>query len=95
MRPHKISIKRKKGFNLDHQKNKFVLFIEDGKKFDNELPLDTHIANFIKKFISKKVFKNIALVLPKNNAVYTSTLSRTIKTLNAVVKNGFIYRKHN
>ena len=51
MRPHKISIKRKKSFNLNHQKNKFVLFIDDGKKFDNELPLDIHLANFIKKFI--------------------------------------------
>ena len=61
MRPHKISIKRKKSFNLNHQKNKFVLFIDDGKKFDNELPLDIHIADFLKKFISKKVFKNIAL----------------------------------
>tara|TARA_B100000886_G_C20390568_1_gene478073 strand:- start:302 stop:898 length:597 start_codon:yes stop_codon:yes gene_type:complete len=42
----------------------------------------------------KNSFKNIALVLPKNNDVYTSNLSRTIKTLNAVVKNGFIYRRH-
>ncbi len=61
MRPHKISIKRKKSFNFNHQKNKFVLFIDYGKKFDNELPLDIHIADFLKKFISKKVFKNIAL----------------------------------
>ena len=61
MKPHKISIKRKKSFNLNYQKNKFVLFINDDKNFDNELPLDIHIADFIKKFTSKKVFKNIAL----------------------------------
>ena len=60
MKPHKISIKRKKSFNLNYQKNKFVLFINDDKNFDNELPLDTHIADFLKKFTSKKVFKNIA-----------------------------------
>ena len=60
MKPHKISIKRKKSFNLNYQKNKFVLFINDDRNFDNELPLDAHIADFLKKFTSKKVFKNIA-----------------------------------
>ena len=37
-----------------------MLFINDDKNFDNELPLDAHIADFLKKFTSKKVFKNIA-----------------------------------
>ena len=59
MRPHKISIKRKKSFNLNHQKNKFVLFIDDGKKFDNELPFDLvkgdHI--FIKRHRIHRIHK--------------------------------------
>ncbi len=65
MKPHKILVKRKKSFDLNCQKNKFVLIINDDKKFDNELSLDIHIADFIKKFISKKVFKNIVL----NNSI--------------------------
>ncbi len=39
-------------------------------------------------------FKNIVSVLPKNTDVFTSNLSRTIKTFKATVKNGLIYRKH-
>lgn len=39
-------------------------------------------------------FKNIVSLLPKNAYVYTSNLSRTIKTFNATVSNGFTYRKH-
>ena len=42
----------------------------------------------------KNSFKNIVSVLPKNADVYTSNLSRTIKTFNATVENGLIYRKH-
>jgi broad specificity phosphatase PhoE len=42
----------------------------------------------------KNSFKNIVSVLPKNSDVYTSSLSRTIKTFNATVENGFTYRKH-
>ena len=58
MKPHNISIKRKKGFKLTFQKNKFVLFIGEDGKLDDELPLHSHMAVFIKKFTSKKVFKN-------------------------------------
>ena len=61
MKPHKISIKRKKSFKLTHQKNKFVLFIGEDGQLDYDLPLHSHMAAFIKKFISKKAFKNIAL----------------------------------
>ena len=42
----------------------------------------------------KNSFKNIVSVLPKNADVYTSSLSRTTKTFNATVENGFTYRKH-
>ena len=61
MNPHKITIKRKKSFNLKYQKNKFVLIISKNERLDNDLPLHSDIAAFIRKFISKKVFKNIAL----------------------------------
>ena len=61
MEPYKISIKRNEEFKLTYQKNKFVLFIGEDKKLDGELPLHSHMAAFIKKFISKKAFKNIAL----------------------------------
>ena len=61
MKPHNISIKRKKSFKLTYQKNKFVLFIGEDGKLDDELPLHSQMAGFIKKFISKKAFKNIAL----------------------------------
>ena len=49
MKPHKISIKRKKSFNLYHQKNKFVLFIGEDGLLDNNLPFDSHIEEFLKK----------------------------------------------
>ena len=39
-------------------------------------------------------FKNIVSILPKNADVYTSNLSRTIKTFNATVEEGLVYRKH-
>ncbi len=65
MKPHKISIKRKRDFNLQYQKNKFVLFIGEDVRLDNELPLHGEIAVFIEKFIGKKVFRNIAF----NNSV--------------------------
>ena len=42
----------------------------------------------------KNAFKKLVSVLPENAYVYTSNLSRTIKTFNATVENGFIYRKH-
>ena len=42
MRPHKISIKRKKNFNLKYQKKKFVLFVEEDGRLDPDLPLDSH-----------------------------------------------------
>ena len=61
MKPYKISIKRKKSLKLTHLKNKFVLFIGEDEKLDDELPLHSYMAGFIKKFISKKAFKNIAL----------------------------------
>ena len=35
MKPHKILIKRKKSFDLNHQKNKFVLFIGENSKLDS------------------------------------------------------------
>ena len=60
MRPHKISIKRKKNFNLKYQKNKFVLFIDEDGRLDNDLPLDNHISELIKKFIRTEVFKNLS-----------------------------------
>ena len=65
MRPHKISIKRKKSFNLNYQKNKFVLFVSEGRRLDSGLPLDSNIADMIKKFIDKKVFKNLSF----NNSI--------------------------
>ena len=65
MRPHKISIKRKKSFNLNHQKNKFVLFVGKDRRLDSGLPLDKNIAEMIKKFIDKKVFKNLSF----NNSI--------------------------
>ena len=40
MKPHKILVKRKKSFKLDHQKNKFALLIGEDGRLDNELPLD-------------------------------------------------------
>ena len=39
-------------------------------------------------------FKKLALILPKNTNVYTSNLSRAIKTFKEAVKNGFIFKKH-
>tara|TARA_B100001248_G_scaffold184713_1_gene140859 strand:+ start:106 stop:702 length:597 start_codon:yes stop_codon:yes gene_type:complete len=42
----------------------------------------------------KNSFKNIVSILPKNADVYTSNLSRTIKTFNATVEEGLVYRKH-
>ena len=60
MKPQKISIKRKKSFNLNYQKNKFVLFVDEDGRLDNDLPLDTLISDFIKKLISKEVFKNLS-----------------------------------
>ena len=60
MRPHKISIKRKKNFNLRYQKNKFVLFLKEDGRLDNDLPLDNHISELIKRFIRTEVFKNLA-----------------------------------
>ncbi len=60
MKPQKISIKRKKSFNLNYQKNKFVLFVGEDGRLDHDLPLDTLISDFIKKFISKAVFKNLS-----------------------------------
>ena len=65
MKRHRISVKRKKSFTLKYQKKKFVLFIGENEKLENELPLRSDIAAFIRKFLSKKVFKNIAL----NNSV--------------------------
>ncbi len=60
MRPHKILIKRKKNFNLRYQKNKFVLFLNEERRFEKELPLDTHISELIKKFIRTEAFKNLS-----------------------------------
>ena len=60
MRPHEISIKRTKSFTLKHQKNKFVLFLDEDGRLDNDLPLDTLLSDFIKKFISKEIFKNLS-----------------------------------
>ena len=41
-------------------------------------------------FVFKKLVKN----LPKNADVYTSNLSRTIKTFEAAVKSGYKFKKH-
>ena len=60
MRPDKISIKRKKNFNLKYQKNKFVLFVDEDRRLDNDLPLDTCISELIKKFIRTEVFKKLS-----------------------------------
>ena len=60
MRPHKISIKRKKNFNLKYQKNKFVLFIDEDGRLDKDLPLNNDISKLIKKFIRTEVFKNLS-----------------------------------
>ena len=64
MRPHKISIKRKKNFNLKYQKNKFVLFIDEDGRLDNDLRLDNHISKLIKKFIRTEVFKSLSFTNP-------------------------------
>ena len=61
MRPHKISIKRKKNFNLKYQKNKFVLFVDEDGRLANNFPLDSHISELIKKFILSKGFKKLSL----------------------------------
>ncbi len=66
MKPHKILIKRKKSFDLNHQKNKFVLFIGENSKLDSGVPLHSDIKDLIKKFINKKVFKD----LPVNKSIY-------------------------
>ena len=66
MKLHKTLIKRKKSFDLNHQKNKFVLFIGENRTLDSEVPLHNDIKDVIKKFINKKVFKD----LPTNNAIY-------------------------
>ena len=63
MKPHKISIKRKRSFNLNYQKNKFVLFIGENQRLDSSLSLDSQIAEMIKKFINKKAFKNLSFKL--------------------------------
>ncbi|MDC3090641.1 leucyl aminopeptidase [Paracoccaceae bacterium] len=60
MRPHKISIKRKRHFNLKYQKNKFVLLVEEKGRLDNELFFDTHISELIKKFIRSEAFKSLS-----------------------------------
>ena len=66
MKPHKTLIKRKKSFDLNHQKNKFVLFIGENRTLDSEVPLHNDIKDVIKKFINKKFFKD----LPTNKSVY-------------------------
>ncbi len=66
MKPHKISIKRKKSFDLNYQKNKFVLFIGENRELDSGVPLHSDIKDMIKKFINKKVF----IDLPINNSIY-------------------------
>ena len=60
MRPDKISIKRKKNFNLKYQKNKFLLFVDEDRRLDSDLPLDTCISELIKKFIRTEVFKKLS-----------------------------------
>ena len=60
MKPHKILVKRKKSFKLDYQKNKFVLLIGEDGILDNELPLDSLLAEYLKKFLSKKVYKKLS-----------------------------------
>ena len=66
MKPHKILIKRKKSFDLNHQKNKFVLFIGENKKLDSGVPLHCDIKDMVNKFINKKFFKD----LPINKSIY-------------------------
>ena len=66
MKPHKILIKRKKSFEFNYQKNKFVLFIDENRKLDSGVPLHRDIKDMIKKFINKKVFKD----LPINKSIY-------------------------
>ncbi|MDC3093294.1 leucyl aminopeptidase [Paracoccaceae bacterium] len=66
MNSHNILIKRKKSFDLNYQKNKFVLFIGDNRKLDSEVPFNSDIKDMIKKFINKKVFKD----LPINKSIY-------------------------
>ena len=39
-------------------------------------------------------FKRLVSKLPKNSNVYTSKLSRAVKTFDEVVKNGFKYNKY-
>lgn len=39
-------------------------------------------------------FKSLVLKLPKNCIVFSSHLSRTIKTLEAVIKEGYFYKSH-
>ena len=65
MKPHKILIKRKKSFELNYQKNKFVLFIDENRKLDSGVLLHKDIKAMIKKFINKKVFKD----LPVNKSI--------------------------
>ena len=66
MKPHKILIKRKKSFEINYQKNKFVLFIDENRRLDSGVPLHRDIKDMIKKFINKKVFKD----LPINKSIY-------------------------
>ena len=66
MKPHKILIKRKKSFDLNYQKNKFVLFIGENSKLDSKVPLHSDIKEMIMKFTKKKVFKD----LPINKSIY-------------------------
>ncbi|MAH88953.1 MAG: hypothetical protein CMJ06_02770 [Pelagibacterales bacterium] len=39
-------------------------------------------------------FNNLVSILPKNSFVYTSNLSRTIKTFKVAVEKGFTYKNH-
>ena len=66
MKPHKILIKRKKSFEFNYQKSKFVLFIDENRRLDSGVPLHRDIKDMIKKFINKKVFKD----LPINKFIY-------------------------
>ncbi len=65
MSPHKIFVKEKKNFKLNYQKSPFVLFLNESEPLDETLPLQSKLADFLKKFISKKTFKN----LPVNKSI--------------------------
>ena len=64
MKPHKILIKRKKSFDLNYQKNKFVLFVDENRTLDSGVPLHSEIKDVIKKLSIKRSLKIYLVINP-------------------------------